>query len=84
MIITEDDLPEGAAYFPGYESAIIGVTDDDRVAYDYHRLCLAEMANAGCTYEEAEEWVQFNTLRSIPYMGSQSPVVIYRFEEDQE
>ena len=31
----------------------------------------------GMTHEEASEFVDYNTVRAIPYMGAQKPVLVY-------
>jgi len=35
-------------------------------------------------YDDAEEWVDYNTLRSLPYMGPRAPIVIRRLEDDPD
>ena len=32
------------------------------------------------TYEEAIEWIDFNTIRALPYAGSSAPIIMYRLE----
>lgn len=32
------------------------------------------------TYEEAIEWIEYNTIRSLPYAGSDAPIIMYRLE----
>ena len=29
-------------------------------------------------YEDAMEWIDFNTLRAIPYLGEGAPIIMYR------
>lgn len=74
---------EGAAFFknPGFEDAVIGLTDDGRVVYSYYRMISSAMKSEGWTEEEATEWINYNTLRSIPYMGEKAPVVVFYEEE---
>lgn len=68
---------EGSVYLtcPDYEEAIIGVTTDGQVAYDYELMvgCLME---EGCNEEEAREWIDYNVIRGLPYMGENRPVVV--------
>lgn len=59
-----------------FDKSIIGVTDDDRVVYDLERMYEEYAEDEGCTLEEATEWVEYNTLRAIPYMGEKRPVVV--------
>lgn len=62
---------------PAYESAFIGLTDDGRAVYDYEKMAENLMEGDGMSYEEAIEFIDYNTMRAIPYMGEYAPVVIY-------
>lgn len=33
------------------------------------------------TDEEAIEWIDYNTIRAIPYMGEKAPIVMYSLPE---
>ena len=35
------------------------------------------------TEEEAAEWLDYNTLRALPYAGENAPVVMYRIENPE-
>ena len=65
-----------------YDSALIGVTHDDRTVYDYDLMVKWLMKNKGFTETEAVEWIDYNTVRALPYMGSDSPVILYRLPEE--
>ena len=72
---------------PSFDSAIIGVTHDYRAVYDYNKMVdsLAnEYIEEGHTEEEAVdmavEWIDYNTLRALPYV-SNGPVVLFNLEE---
>lgn len=58
-----------------FDNAIIGITDEGRLIYSYDKLIEAYSNGESCEYEEAVEWVDYNTLRAIPYMGSMAPIV---------
>ena len=71
---------EGTAYFtnPSFDDAILGVSDDGKLIYDYD-LMLDYMVNKeDCSYEDAIDWVEYNTIRTIPYMGGKAPIIMYR------
>jgi hypothetical protein len=40
------------------------------------------MEDQGFTEEEAVEWIDYNTIRALPYMGEDGPIVLHRFMED--
>ena len=60
-----------------YDDALIGVTEDNRAVYDYEKMVTWLMETEGWTYEEAAEWVDYNTIRALPYMGEGAPIVMY-------
>lgn len=61
---------------PDYLSAIVGVSEDGRVIYSYHKMLQHLVLNDGMTYEEAAEFVDFNTLGALPYMGEKRPIIL--------
>lgn len=65
-----------------YDTALIGITSDNRAVYDYDLMVEWLVDNQGMTYEEANDWVSYNTIRSLDYTShSDKPVVLYRFME---
>lgn len=60
-----------------YDDALIGVTEDGRAVYDYDKMIEWLMDKEGWTYNMAMDWVNYNTLRALPYMGADAPIVIY-------
>lgn len=67
---------------PDYDSAIIGYdANDNRVVYDFDKMVEHLMDNDGMTYEEAVEFIEYNTIRAIPYAGSNSPIVVHNIED---
>lgn len=63
-----------------YDDALIGVSDDGRAIYDYDKMVEWLVVNEDFTTEEAHEWVQYNTLRAVPYMGDDAPIIMYPLE----
>ncbi len=68
---------EGVTIFenPNYDSAIVGMSHDDRVIYDYEKMIEFLMETDGMTYDEAMEFIDYNTIRAIPYMPN-GPIVL--------
>lgn len=60
---------------PSMVKAITGITDSGQLIYDYNLMIEAAMEEEGWTCEDAIDWIEYNTLRSIPYMGSYHPIV---------
>ena len=73
------ELPEDAIVFDNmsYDGSIVGVTTDGRVVYDYDKMIEELMEEEGWNYEDAAEWIDYNTVRSIPYAGPSAPIIIY-------
>ena len=61
-----------------YDDALIGVTEDGRAVYDFDLMVAWLMETEGWEEIDAIEWIEYNTLRALPYMGSGAPLVMYR------
>ena len=35
----------------------------------------------GFTIEEAVEWIEYNTIRALPYMEEGAPIIMYPLQE---
>lgn len=64
---------------PDYDAAIVGVSSDDRVIYDYDEMIACLMLEDDMTIEEAMDFIDYNTLRALPYAGEGAPIVMYKF-----
>lgn len=65
-----------------YADAFIGMSHDGRAIYSYDKMIEHIMLKEGWPYEEAVEWIDFNTIRAIPYGGPNAPIVLYDVPED--
>ena len=59
-----------------YDNSIIGTTFDGRAIYDFDKMVEELMTDEGWTEEEAIDWIEFNTLRVLPYGGDKAPLVM--------
>lgn len=67
---------------PDYDSSIIGYDDNtDRVVYSFEAMVVELAEQDGIDYNESIEFIEYNTLRAIPYMGSLSPIVMYSIDD---
>ena len=63
---------------PSYDKAIIGYDDtESRVIYDYELMAECLMEQDGMSYEEAVEFIDYNTCRAIPYAWHNAPIVMH-------
>lgn len=63
-----------------YDSALIGITHDNRAVYDFDLMIEWLMTEEDFTYKDAIEWIEFNTIRALPYMGEGAPIILYKFD----
>lgn len=77
-----DELPEDAIVFDNmsYDGSIIGVTTDDRVVYSYDKMVEELMQDEEWSYEDAVEWIDYNTIRALPYAGPNGPIIMYSIQ----
>lgn len=64
---------------PDFAGAFIGTDSDGRAVYDFELMVRCLMEEDGMSDDEAREFIDYNTLRAIPYMGEMAPVVVYPF-----
>ena len=77
-------LPSDAVVFDNhsYDNSIIGTTFDGRAIYDFDKMVTELMNDEGWTEQEAIDWIEFNTLRALPYVENKRPLVVYTTEEE--
>lgn len=71
-----------------YADAFIGMSDNGRAVYSYDKMVEHIMVKEGWSYEEAVEWIDYNTIRALPYYPD-GPIVVYdvpeyMWEDDEE
>lgn len=60
-----------------YDDALIGVTDDGKAVYDFEKMVEWLMKEEDWDQGEATEWIEYNTIRALGYMGPDAPVIMY-------
>jgi hypothetical protein len=78
------ELDDDAIVFdnPSFDHSIIGITTDGKAVYDYEKMVTELMNDDDIGEQEAIDWIEYNTLRAIPYAGEMAPVVMFTFKED--
>lgn len=73
------ELPDDTLVFDNmsYDGAIIGITTDNRVVYNFDLMIEELMQDEEWAYEDAVEWIEYNTIRALPYLGPNGPVIMY-------
>ena len=73
------ELCEEAMLFdnPSYDKSIIGITLGGNVVYDYNSMIEEFAEENNCSYDEALDFVDYNTVRSLNYISDEmKPIVI--------
>lgn len=61
---------------PAFTDAIIGVDPEaKKVVYDYNKMVECLMNEDGMPEEEAVEYIEYNTIRTLPYIPN-APVIV--------
>jgi hypothetical protein len=61
---------------PSYDSAIIGVSTDGRVVYDFEMMVHSLMKEDGMSELDAAEFISYNSIRAAAYIPN-GPIVMY-------
>ena len=61
-----------------FDDALIGISEDNRAIYDYDLMVEWLMREDGMTSEEAMEWIDYNTIRSLQYVGDKAPIIMFK------
>jgi hypothetical protein len=74
-----EQLDDEALVFdnPAYDNSIIGQTFDGRAIYDIDKMAEELASDDGISIQEAADFIGYNAIRSLPYAGEKSPLVVY-------
>lgn len=72
-----ENLPEDSMVFDNasYDNSIIGVSTDGRVVYSFSKMVEELMTDNGWSEIDAIEWIEYNTIRALPYLGENAPII---------
>lgn len=65
---------------PSFDNALIGVSEDNRAVYDYDKMVVWLAVTWAISREEAIEFIEYNTIRALPYYEN-APIVMHRLPE---
>lgn len=60
---------------PDYADAFVGFTHDGKAVYDYDKMIDCLKAEEDMDYDDAVDFISYNTMRALPYMGDMAPVI---------
>ena len=62
---------------------VFGVTDEGLVVYDFDKMVEILVDRDGMEEMEAIEWIEYNTIRALPYVQN-APIVMNRLRLEEE
>jgi hypothetical protein len=74
-ILNQIIVLEGDEFADGF----IGLSTTNAVVYSYNKLVESLMKYNNWSEDEAIEWLDYNTIRALPYMSSEGivPIIVY-------
>lgn len=60
-----------------YDNSIIGTTFDGRAIYEYYSMINELSEDSEMSIYDAEDWINYNTIRSLPYINGKKPMIVY-------
>lgn len=89
--VKEAEIENKVYLIDGFDNSIIGVTesgDRAKLVYDYNKMVeefAADNKEADETEDEAItaaiEWIEYNTIRALAYLGEDSPIIMRPINE---
>lgn len=67
---------------PSFDKSIVGITEDGRLIYDYNKMVEEMSKEDHIDVLESMEFIDYNTLRSLPYMGENAPIIMSMSKDD--
>ena len=61
-----------------YADAFIGISEDGRSVYDYDLMVEWLVNHDNMEHDEAIEWIEYNTIKALPYFKDKAPIIIYK------
>lgn len=62
---------------PDYSTAFLGISHDNRAIYSFDKMVEFLVERDKMTEDEAREFIDYNSARSLPYIGTKSPIILY-------
>ena len=66
---------------PSYSTAITGISSNGNLIYDYDLMIEYLIEHDNMSYEDAVEFIDYNTIRAIDYMGEFKPIIMMNIED---
>lgn len=66
---------------PSFDYSIVGYSLDGKLIYDYNKMVeeyFNDNKDSGIEYVDAIEFIEYNTMRALPYMGDRAPIIMFK------
>lgn len=76
-----EKLPDGTLILDNasYDNSIVGITFDNRLIYSFDKMIDEYMQENNCEEIDAVEWIEYNTIRALPYFGDKAPIIMQEY-----
>lgn len=77
--LLNDEVEDAVPVFdcPAFDGAIIGLDiQTGAVVYDYDAMVREYMEDNNCDMFDAMEFIDYNTIRAIPYFPEPQPIIV--------
>ena len=79
--IAEEHEESAIFNIPSYDNSIVGITDDGHIVYDYDLMVKEFMSENTVNMKDAIEFIEYNTLRTLPYIEEAvRPIIMFSSE----
>lgn len=63
---------------PDFIDAVVGISQNEQVIYDFEKMVEHLVIKENMTEDEAVEFIEYNTINALPYMGDKRPIIMYK------
>lgn len=77
----EENFPDAIIFDdPEYDNSIVGISSEGNLIYDLNKMVIELAEDDNMSTDDAFEFIQYNTIRMIPYLPDQYKPMIVDFD----
>lgn len=65
---------------PEYDNSVVGISSEGNLIYDLNKMVIELAEDDNMSTDDAFEFIQYNTIRIIPYLPEQGRPIIVDFD----
>lgn len=62
---------------PDYSTAIVGISEDNKIIYDYNKMIDYLIEYENMSYEDAIDFINCDTIKLLGYINDNKPIIMY-------